>query len=753
MAKNYLFSFIKNDLVSSSEFKNFKLKKSVNHDDQEILVYELNLGLETIVAVVDGVQLTLVEHHITFFEKTKKDHPSQYHYTAALKDQRGRKYTLHVYFNHNDKITDLTNLSEDGKEALGSLAPVLGEHAIDQTRQIIGELRNLHQNKVKQLQEEYLSSESQLTTLSVNMEKNLQDYLVVLDNTINCLAKLCVYGNFSAHLKLFNNIRRSLSSTEIKPMKVEVDSDEESPELLREENVKMAQEKPPAVLLDEVEPHFVSYQKETEASKKVEVFSLLHAKVQQLLFLSKGQQTQLTKGDLSRIRKLVSFVDTEGKELLGKLLLNNLFDLALKLKNLARKLPASFLKTALATDQFKLLDFLLCHGDFAINTVTVEDVPLVLYCFLNHSDKTPKVDSLSVLIKHGASLLIKHQGLPVAFYIMESDTELKKAITAHPMETVSKTSFYDCLIQSLDCYLLMQPNGAQAELVKQSLAKYRTKRSLMLDNGYKNQFFGPKLTEKAEISAANARAKIDRNTLAAFHNDPEVKALAARLTEVVKLYLDSLTLSQKKSFINSGSEIINQLNTLTDNEEHVDEKAMIAFWKASVGTTIRTYGIEIDIHNISSTLKNKGINKKTKTKLAAALKVNQDNLKKLCREHSVLFNLAGVSGGMYDGSLLAQKIEEDIKIIKQSLEYMSTIPELRAAVARNKINDHVNNWPSIKTRMTFRLLTQEEREEVETYYKNIHQFALTYGALASYAEAELGEKDSSLDEAQRNPGP
>lgn len=611
MARNYLFSFIKHTVSKSDKSKNFKLKISTTFNNQEVFIYDLTQNLGAVVAKVEGQQFLLAEHHITFFEQTSKDHPSEYHYTASLRDQVGNCYKLHVYFDKNDVITG-SSLKEDNQAAtvaFPSLLPTLQELAVDQVWAIVGELRENSQNQIKQMRDDYARMEAKLSAMSADLERNLNSYKLLLDELVVHLETLCLYEDSTSLLKLFNRIKQSLNRTEVKKEAHEDEGQDQPLKQVSEGQVKLVVKKPDTRVLKEAQICHASYVNEKDPVKAIDPFLKLLIKVQDLL-LSLEDSTQIfAEQHIIEIQNLATFAEKEGKSLLQKLLLSEKYDLALQLKNLTTSLPHNILKIALFKDNAKLLDFLLTHGNFAVNTLTVNGVSLVLYCYLNHTKDTPKVDCLSVLIQHGASLMVKHQGLPVCFYILEEKTALKNAVINNSSRTVNNPNFYKCLVHNLENYLLMQPKDANlACRVEMAIARYQVAKSTYeVEGEYKHKFFNTKSVEAADRAVARLTSGYSTSTRNMIATDPEVSKLREKNDELTKQYMLILASAENKGMMSQVSQMLTKVADGQDGlEANIDKSHLLRFY------TAQNYFLELQIriHNLKQEFKKPNLSKR-----------------------------------------------------------------------------------------------------------------------------------------------
>jgi hypothetical protein len=748
MAKNYLFSFIKLELDNNEKLKNFKLKISEQHHHQEMLIYQLTSNLGSKLAKIDQQELTLAEHHVTLFEKTKEDHPSPYHYTAKLKDQLGKCYNLHVYFDKKDSILERPHLVEDGeqgKNVYPELAFTLGQLAIDNTHMLITDIRSLQERKLKENFDLYKKLEDELTHASVSLIISPDKYLVALNLVINHVKMMCNYQNFTQLLKLFNRINTALNSSSeaehVEVSEMSSDEDEQPPQLLQEESIENKTPKIQSIenLVNDAVMLQESYsQKKQNADQDMAVdhFVSLHSKVYEALFLSENPTIECKKHILVRVQSLVTFVNFEGKKLLENLLFKDKFEVAIKLKNLVNTLPVSMLKLALLKNKADLLNFLLTHGNFALNTTAILDgISPVLYCYLNHTDTASRADCLSVLLKHGASVMIKHEGLPLCFYILEKKDVLKKALADNSEQTLANPAFYRYLVKNLELYLLRPTNPNNVAQVKDAISKYQNGIAVLPQIA---ELGRAKIIMQAEKIVADTTSHLDKAAIEQAADDPAVKALSKQYNEALIRFLNLFSPQQKRSMlIQSRQSSDNLFNFLKD-------KTPPREWKDGL---INTYlfgteliELQIKIHELCTIKKAKNNSRKLK-QLSGQEQQLFEQLKKLHETYAPYLQIYKfisdntLLNDLVDPTDLIAKIEIVIGSIKQSqdvLKHFMQYPNSMVTEAEVEgLNKILEKWVVTKAHNSGRFINKNELETLQDFHQSISKTAIIVSSLTA----------------------
>lgn len=736
--KNYLFSFIKKDLLNLDRFKHFRLESRTATRDSEVLVYGLSTKSISIIAQINELQLTLVDHHISIFDYTIPHQPSQYHYTAKLSDQKGKIYHVHVYFDKKDHILKTPHLTVDGEvtPVFPELDSILRELAVEQTCRLLGDLRCLYQNKIKSLFEKYMKLEEKLTELSLNLHSCLDAYLAILDEVIEHVGLMCHYENYHSYGKLFSRIKTSLSSSRVqKPVEPASDKDtkEESQgvqasideSIVKTKPTKLAQAR---LFLHQTQGCFDSYQAKKDLNKlsgTIAQFVELHGKVHEAFFMLEDSELDLNERDLVRIQNLTAFVNNEGKKLLELCVLKDL-QLELQLKSFTPKLPDNFLKLAILKDNAKLLAFLLENGDFPVNTTVVQDdLNLLHYCFVKHSTTSSKVACLSVLIKNGASTMIKHNGLPICFYLLE-DPDLRVALTENCDLTISNPDFFRCLLQNLESFLLDQSEDLKKiDQVKKAIEKYR----FALTNTKNFQFADSKAVQRTEVAIAKLANNFDRNEIEQIAQDSEVKILIRKINDTLKLYLETLPTAQKRQLLNKGNEFIGQIDSFlkTQSLKEVDlKKETISYYR----TLLRILELKVELHEIQKELKIPHYKR-----ALSKLRTNQahiiEELNKVFKENPILVNLLKLTQSDTSPQDLKKQIETDIEDVLRLRDKTAALAKERNTDLKsaNLADLLLIQWFLIKAGMGGDTLSKEDVSRLQNFHSALLHCATAYESM------------------------
>jgi hypothetical protein len=264
---------------------------------------------------------------------------------------------------------------------------------------------------------------------------------------------------------------------------------------------------------------------------------------------------------------LQSAILTTGKNLLETLLLKREFELADALRNYTIYLPNTFIAISLATGNEKLLDFLLTHGECTINTFLIGGLSPVRFCFERHNSKFPKIECLSVLIKHGVSLMVSAEdGLPIAYHILTTiQHPLNKALLDNAEKTLARKGFYRALIKSLENKVeKMKPCNPIRQKVLNNIKLIDMDCNILQD---KNSKIEKKLFTQSVKYSNQLSNNFEKNELLALQNDQEYQQALSDLAYASDEYYQKLSSSQKRQtmhYNNSVSQASNVLLKLID---------------------------------------------------------------------------------------------------------------------------------------------------------------------------------------------
>lgn len=487
---NELYALIKNKLYTPSVSTEVQFK--TNAEGQSYILYHLPLLEQNELRQEQGYFLQA--HHLSFFEyqDNHKAWLSQYHYTAEFKDAQQSDVRLHVYFDQQDKIVEVLLQNSKGNriELTQDLKEYFSQLAKDHSKLCLSLLRQQAQQKYGTLEESYIKEELALTKLSHNLPQEREAYSNKLNEMLNILTLLRprhrqyqVQYRFLVRLQAFFIYPREL---DLPPTQVTTAAAEKFLSLAPPSSINV-QVKPQPTMFDQQLKDIQTAQALWQSGKNNNISLLELSQLAQQYMQACNEAVMVldekeSQQELSQLLTLQQFHSEsmqEIKRLLMNLMLAPQFDLAVanNLVHYVSQLEPKFLFLAISRDNHLLLDFLLTHGGFAINTlVNADGLTPVLYCYKHHHPEKPKINSLSVLIKHQASLLIPAEdGLPIAHHILvDKDNTLKEAFLSNEEGTLYLPRFYSELVRALERHL-MNPNlvAEARQRLEKSLTIYR----------------------------------------------------------------------------------------------------------------------------------------------------------------------------------------------------------------------------------------------------------------------------------------
>lgn len=471
MKHNKLYSFIQLELervlTTNTALQTNRFKVKNNLAGSSFALYELMVSAQPGIKSPQGQLYTLKAHHLSFYEKQKDNNPnlSQYHYTAYLRDSEGTEHQLHVYFDHHDAPKSLA-LSVAGVEL-----PVNDEthermvqFALSQSSAVMNELRTQHTNFLEKLETRYNEVEQKLSALSFDLLAHQEAYLALSEEALTVLQPLagCHYdARYEKFARLFAKVTAAIK---LMPLKVAVDVMDSSPRPALADASEAAEEqqelsvvaikKSLQPLIQEV---LAAKNELSRAVLSTQSLAAAHQKITDVFMLTEDERYQTSPNDLQQIHRLFVEIDAKAKKLLLSLLMNKKVSEAEPLQHFVNPIPRKWMQLALNTGNAPMLDFLLTHGDFAINSfVTANTLSPVQFCFKKGASHR---DCLSVLIKHNASLMCTAEdGLPIAHHLLiDVQHPLRRALVDNSKTTLGQPRFYKMVIHQLDHYLA-QPN-------------------------------------------------------------------------------------------------------------------------------------------------------------------------------------------------------------------------------------------------------------------------------------------------------
>jgi hypothetical protein len=261
-----------------------------------------------------------------------------------------------------------------------------------------------------------------------------------------------------------------------------------------------------------------------------------------------------------------------GKELLASLLLDREFKMAHSLRNFTTYLPNTFIAISLSTGNAQLLDFILTHGECAINTFLIKGLSPVRFYFENHNSKFPKIECLSVLIKHGASLMIAAKdGLPIAYHILTTiQHPLYNALLDNAQTTLARKGFYRALIKSLENKIeKMAPDDPIRQEVLNNIKLFDVEFNLLQE---KNSKLEQKLVTQSAKNSNQLSNNFEKSTLLTLQHDQAHQQALSDLKRAAEGYYQKLSKSQKLQILHNGNSI---LQTWNEYLKLIDPKSLL----------------------------------------------------------------------------------------------------------------------------------------------------------------------------------
>lgn len=478
--------------VISKQF--FDIKKMINEitlvclnhkQGNNYFLFELSLSHTVMVGDYE-----LMNHHISVYEAplSKQDQNSQYHYTACFKDNADKQYRLHVYYDQKDDVVGPISFCLCVNDSLfepihiEEKEQLLIELATESSRDLMVVLRQQQAHLVEKHQKQYDKFEVMLNELSKDLQKNRVVYLQLIEKQLATLELLKDFSNANqyhvavikhlkqiqahmlledtalteAHEKAFSNTMERSSYSPLNDRVVENFSLEDvSP-----------QQPPRQTISNELEQFTMSLNaltKRTDDKVVPDALELI-SNARQCLGLIAFDYVKVLGKEKEALQALCNKLEKFAENLLKQLLLQEKFDQVLLMGSFFHTIPPQIFFLALMNDKLNLLEFLLKNKIFNVQYPDIEIKHVkyrspVDYCFKHCSPKSSKFGVLSVLFKHGASLMEVDDSThwPFAAILLADEAHpyydlLKK----NDQKTLENPEFFKQLNQILQGLLLKQ---------------------------------------------------------------------------------------------------------------------------------------------------------------------------------------------------------------------------------------------------------------------------------------------------------
>lgn len=588
MVQNTLFNYIS---YSSNFDRNNNTKESsfeLKSNTKGAAYYLKQLEKDTI--KICG--FTLLEHHISVYEKENNFLFGQHHYTALFEDETGINYKLHVYFDANDSLTadpvfSIYNKQTQKYDLIDAAVPyddftLLAQSYIEP---IMSELREKQNQTIQLLEQKYKRLEKNACTISEKPEDNRTKFLVSLTKIQEVLANiipLVKHNHYEQIYQFISNLKKNVEqspntpSSELmnKPKENSVNSakNTHNKHTLFQKSSTKAKKSQKDILSFAFDKEFSGISKifsslnDDNGEDKSKILAELYAQTNGLLISS-----EIETVDFSALKKLKSLngqIQKAGEEQLRTALKNGNFSSAQQLSAFHYILTGNYLNEALQTRNHALLNFLLSTGNFNINNQplninTIRYPSAVHYCFSCDSKKKPMAECLDILIKNGASLhvVVGEPHVPLAHILLSTaDHPLMKALDSNRVLTLNSISFYKRLMRDLEHYRkINQLDESQSQQLDKWFINYAEaikKIELMPDC---SKPIGKILDEKQVAYNEKIAGTHVGQFIKQLQTDQEIKLLSSTFLSSFNDYINTLAHSQKTQVALSGMKILENM--------------------------------------------------------------------------------------------------------------------------------------------------------------------------------------------------
>ena len=502
MPKNTLFNSLseeKMELPSGYEM-------TLDIDKNETHYYRIECPIELpYVIKTTKKKYQLKTQHVSVFQHENRENPnfSQYHYTAKF-SQEEECYRMHVYFDASDEFTKITF----ERKTPGGYTHVdsnnLTAHFIKltnkYTKPLINKLKAQQNERINDLKTQYKMCDELLSKYFDSDEENVEVVLQQTKDICELLKKIIPLVRSFHYPKLLRFHEASVSMQQkfiiqkAKKNSIVQDQFVSVPnELLRSDKViaskdfseeKASSDTSVATMLTNTSMEVIlalrtEYETLTQLSEKdqaIKIENLLARTFEVSLF----NEQRMNFKDLQQLQKIFKQIRGFGADLLSHLLLTSQLDSAALLPSFYSLLPIEkYFTLALQRRSSEMLDLILSQIDFDINNqaITLKEIKYlsaIHYCLEKHTLTNPMDECLSMLIKHGASLLTTNEkGLPLAYSLFAKDKALFFKMLHMQPEKLETTDFFYKLSTLLRIYLVQEnPSEAEANSIKLALKNF-----------------------------------------------------------------------------------------------------------------------------------------------------------------------------------------------------------------------------------------------------------------------------------------
>lgn len=580
MPKNSLYTVINEFYIKKrTPLVGTRLISRTDKNGDKYFLFEL--PMEESATIIDDY--TLQSHHLSVYEIGK----TQYHYTAFFYDSLEREYCLHLHYNTKDNYASKPLLSKISAEGISELIDSQENEAAfkgladDCIKHLVPQLRDGQQTIETNIQSQYDALEPIAIALSKDLIKNKASYLSVISRQVLILEELITYSNPNHYLLGLIIYLKKLKYALEKPEPVTAATVAKVAESKRREQKLTSREQ---VQFFSASSSSSSSQHSITPKKSIaelnEFIQDLEFKLNELkksknkitqtsidlitnyfeLLIEKEMQIdvgayEFSAQTLQDLHRLKLDIESLGKKIIERLLLNERYDDVKKLTCFYHLIASTLMPSALLNNNPRLIHFLLSnkiisphYKNFTLQGTYYNSI--AHYYFRRAPRERNTIDCVDLFIKNGLSLLAldKKSGLPfiAILLLLPSRHPYKRLIEQNKEATINNLMFLKQLNSILKGFMA---NPRYSSTLKTKIAWLIPDLDLRINalslKSSKALALSDDLAKLADdVDSAN-NAFLGEELLEQLRTDPELIALKQRSEKLGQLLFNKLPRSER----------------------------------------------------------------------------------------------------------------------------------------------------------------------------------------------------------------
>ena len=770
---NILYRFIAKT-IELAQADGHKFSAKINSN--KVPYYLLRLPINKNSTLIFGdVTYILEEHHISIYQPIIDR--SQYHYTAILSTKQGDKYLLHVYFNEKDKLSNkpyLDSMRNNERVAVhltDAQENMLIDQAMEECQPPILALRRQHLKFIAELDKRYTQSVLKLETLSKNLRQNYEAYVQQSEATKQILTELCLYHSGQEYRNILRLIKRTVPLLKPEPKQIAPAAPQPTIEKVQKSTLssqplvnvtetkqkQSPQPQEPSVQKPSLATHIEALETtwndfieayRSDSQNSVKQFLFFNATLSTLCSEEMSGHFDCSAAAIERLEFMMMVRTEYAKKLLTELLLKHDFLKAESLKGFVPLLEKRLLNISLSVGNPKLLNFLLTHSDFALNTHEVADgLTPVPYCLAKCNGKNSMVECLEILISHGASLMVRYQGLPVAYHILAvANHPLRSAFITTAKETIGSKEFLAMLIRECErCLAQGQDEFINKQKILQFIIKVQNDLKQLSVSGRN----AAQLAQSTEKALKALTEKMGSQLSEELLNNPSILRCKEEYYSALEEYREiaprreyNALLKERNDMIADSTQIIEILGQADFVKMNLLNETVNSLQRAT-----RIIALKTELHRKNAEISKPNAKQNSKQRqLEAEAQQLAEEINNLIREHN---QNKSTSQELVN---LRKELEEDIRDItktlalqarllrplhdelKQLCDEIRALPKKDDEISRLKIQKLIDKRKLTKELLSDIQETEQTLTETENLLKIINLPALKASALPQNAK-------------------